>query len=269
MSWLLLMVGELQEYTRERVEVYPLEPLSRISARNIEGNDIVQPPPLASLSNLSAPVIAATYVYGELENLEAHLWSFDDFLKESAHKWYDASDSHWRSQLLAMEQTSAFFYGTLMHPKILKRVIRNDGAHLQVCPALLLNYTRHKVKYADYPGVIPYTKSRELFDHDLNEMENNVRGTLVVGLTAKDMGYLDIFEGSQYTRERVKVYPLEAPVRLSNHTIEEHPSAHPAATELSDSVEAVTYVFKNWRHLEPKLWSFEEFVKESAWKWHS
>ena len=37
-----------------------------------------------------------------------------------------------------MEQTSAFFYGTLMHPKILKRVIRNDGAHLQICPALLL-----------------------------------------------------------------------------------------------------------------------------------
>lgn len=27
-------------------------------------------------------------------------------------------------------------------------------------------------------------------------MENNVRGTLVTGLTAKDMGYLDIFEGS-------------------------------------------------------------------------
>ena len=27
-------------------------------------------------------------------------------------------------------------------------------------------------------------------------MENNVQGTLVVGLTAKDMGYLDIFEGS-------------------------------------------------------------------------
>lgn len=37
-----------------------------------------------------------------------------------------------------MVQTSLFFYGTLMHPKILKRVIRNDGAHLQLCSALLL-----------------------------------------------------------------------------------------------------------------------------------
>jgi len=96
MPWLLLMVGEIQEYTCERVEVYPLEPLSSISARNIEGNDIIQPPPLASLSDLSAPVIAATYVYDDLENLEAQLWSFDDFVKESAWEWYDASDSHWR-----------------------------------------------------------------------------------------------------------------------------------------------------------------------------
>jgi hypothetical protein len=95
MSWLLLTVGEIQEYTREHVEVYPLEPPSRISARNIEGNDIAQPP-LASLSDLSAPMIAATYVYGDLENLEVQLWSFDDFVKESAWKWYDASDSYWR-----------------------------------------------------------------------------------------------------------------------------------------------------------------------------
>lgn len=33
---------------------------------------------------------------------------------------------------------SAFFYGTLMHPKILKRVLRNDASHLQICPAVLM-----------------------------------------------------------------------------------------------------------------------------------
>jgi hypothetical protein len=33
---------------------------------------------------------------------------------------------------------SAFFYGTLLHPKILKRVIGNDGSHLEMCPAVLL-----------------------------------------------------------------------------------------------------------------------------------
>ena len=33
---------------------------------------------------------------------------------------------------------SAFFYGTLMHPKILKRVLHNDATHLQICPAILM-----------------------------------------------------------------------------------------------------------------------------------
>jgi hypothetical protein len=33
---------------------------------------------------------------------------------------------------------SAFFYGTLMHPKILKRVLHNDASHLQICPAILM-----------------------------------------------------------------------------------------------------------------------------------
>ena len=33
--------------------------------------------------------------------------------------------------------TSAFFYGTLMHPQILRRVLQNDGAHLRICPAIL------------------------------------------------------------------------------------------------------------------------------------
>jgi len=32
---------------------------------------------------------------------------------------------------------SAFFYGTLMHPKILKRILDNDANHLQICPAIL------------------------------------------------------------------------------------------------------------------------------------
>ena len=33
---------------------------------------------------------------------------------------------------------SAFFYGTLMAPAILYRVVDNDGSHLQVAPAILL-----------------------------------------------------------------------------------------------------------------------------------
>jgi len=66
---------------------------------------------------------------------------------------------------------SAFFYGTLLHPAVLTRVIRSEGAHLTICPAILKvhgywllalhrracsyaaqGYTRHQVDWADFPG---------------------------------------------------------------------------------------------------------------------
>lgn len=40
--------------------------------------------------------------------------------------------------MVLAQQFPAFFYGTLLHPKILKRVIGNDGSHLEICPAVLL-----------------------------------------------------------------------------------------------------------------------------------
>jgi hypothetical protein len=44
------------------------------------------------------------------------------------------------------DTTSAFFYGTLLHPEVIRRVIGNTGDHLQVAPAILLDFTRHHVK---------------------------------------------------------------------------------------------------------------------------
>jgi hypothetical protein len=35
------------------------------------------------------------------------------------------------------KMTTAFFYGVLIHPTILKRVLNNDASHLQICPAIL------------------------------------------------------------------------------------------------------------------------------------
>ncbi|KZT57913.1 hypothetical protein CALCODRAFT_433428 [Calocera cornea HHB12733] len=91
---------------------------------------------------------------------------------------------------------AAFFYGTLMHPKIIKRVLSNSGIHLTACPAILLDYTRHQVEHADYPAVIPYAQTRQLLGADLPESERCVRGSLVFGLTKDDFRLLDIFEGT-------------------------------------------------------------------------
>ncbi|KAN0093176.1 hypothetical protein V8E55_003960 [Tylopilus felleus] len=162
--------------------------------------------------------------------------------------------------------TSAFFYGTLMHPKILKRVIGNDGSYLQIRPALLLDYTRHKIHGADYPGIVPYSQSQAMFSRDLAPEERSVRGSLVVGLSERDMRLLDIFEGDEYTRELVHVHPLGPLVALSNMdaTIAEVPPQN----ELETTLEVNTYVWcRPLSQLQPKLWTFEEFVKENAWKW--
>jgi hypothetical protein len=94
-----------------------------------------------------------------------------------------------------MPEKSAFFYGTLMHPLILKRVIGNDGSHLKICPAVLLDHTRHHVRNEAYPGVLPYSKSEAFFDKPLDKDERSVRGSLVTGLSESDMKLLDYFEG--------------------------------------------------------------------------
>ncbi|CAA7267028.1 unnamed protein product [Cyclocybe aegerita] len=172
-----------------------------------------------------------------------------------------------------MPEYTAFFYGTLMHPKILMRVIANDGHHLRLCPAVLLDHTRHKVKYADYPGVIPFDKAKCLFEHSLTQGEKSVRGTLVTGLTAKDIYALDVFEGSEYTRESVPAHPLDSLRDISAYALEQgslpaHPPPLPATFELLPAIPAQTYIYRDEKNLEAQLWSYEDFVKKNAWKWH-
>ncbi|EGN98607.1 hypothetical protein SERLA73DRAFT_181151 [Serpula lacrymans var. lacrymans S7.3] len=168
---------------------------------------------------------------------------------------------------------AAFFYGTLLHPEILKRVIGNDGSHLNVCAALLPEYTRHQVKLADYPGIVPYSRSKTMFDHELDLEERSVRGSLVTGLTAADMKLLDIFEGDEYIRDSVLVHPLTPLVSLdvSGSGVDLVPSTPPPVpdpADLAEPIKAATYVWcKPLSELRAQLWSFEEFVKYNAWKW--
>src|SRR5437667_7657370 len=66
---------------------------------------------------------------------------------------------------------------------------------LTIKPAILHDFCRYKIRYCDYPAIIPQANSA-------------VRGTLVTGLTEGDMYRLDIFEGDDYTRQKVKVRVL-------------------------------------------------------------
>ncbi|KAJ7227221.1 hypothetical protein GGX14DRAFT_348174 [Mycena pura] len=166
---------------------------------------------------------------------------------------------------------SAFFYGTLMHPEILKRVIGNDGSHLYICPAVLLEFTRHRIKGADYPGIVPYaTGLRVLFDDELDRKACSVRGTMVTGLTASDIALLDTFEGDEYTKKTVHLHPLAELVALADHkmTVSAPATPLPPDAELRAPVEVDTYVYNDISALMRDVWDFDDFVAKNAWKWY-
>ncbi|RAL09183.1 gamma-glutamylcyclotransferase family protein [Aspergillus homomorphus CBS 101889] len=183
-----------------------------------------------------------------------------------------------------------FFYGTLMSPAILHRVIHGRAdpepwqrAYLRIQPAVLPHYRRHRVRGADYPGILPVGSSPDggMGDGCANDRGRNgtasVLGTLVTGLTDGDVYRLDRFEGGEYSKVRVRVRVVgeeqgegrgkdqgdeEQDVRTELHT-----TPLPDTTEPSQEVEALTYVWTAERErLEDAEWDFEAFKRDKlAW----
>jgi gamma-glutamylcyclotransferase (GGCT)/AIG2-like uncharacterized protein YtfP len=154
---------------------------------------------------------------------------------------------------MAETNRSAFFYGTLMAPQVLHRVCHGSMApdnpiyanhKLETYPAILHNFRRHRVKYADYPAILPTEGS-------------TVRGTYVTGLTDADIWRLDIFEGSEYKREKVKARMLT--------TVGDN---HGKGNVEGEEVEAETYIWISGKDsLEDGEWDFGEFQKEKMRFW--
>ncbi|KAL9138442.1 MAG: hypothetical protein Q9175_000326 [Cornicularia normoerica] len=145
-----------------------------------------------------------------------------------------------------MADLSAFFYGTLMAPQVLYRVVYGTTnptpsqiSRLIIEPAILPQYTRRRVRDCDYPAIIP---SRE--------PGACVRGTYVRGLTSDAQRRLDLFEGSQYERIRLRLNLLD---EKGNE---------------GEEMEAETYVWaEDIRGLEDGEWDFEEFRREKMGRW--
>ncbi|KAI9369499.1 AIG2-like protein [Aspergillus egyptiacus] len=199
-----------------------------------------------------------------------------------------------------------FFYGTLMAPQILHRVIhgsptpqkwQKDLLHFR--PAILHGYRRHRVRNADYPGIIAAEESPSSSSNSISTSTGtgtgtgarsaSVLGTVVSGLTDGDLHRLDIFEGSEYAREKVRVRILRE--ALSDHGPEAGgPDGNmhvdgdkgadqdrhlkdvleAAGAEFADEgeeVEAETYVWISGRGmLEDAEWDFEAFKRDKmAW----
>jgi gamma-glutamylcyclotransferase (GGCT)/AIG2-like uncharacterized protein YtfP len=144
-----------------------------------------------------------------------------------------------------MTTHTAFFYGTLMAPQVLHRVCHGSlfnsiHAHhnFKTTPAILPGHRRHRVKNADYPAVLPNS-------------ESTVRGTCVSGLTDADVWRLDLFEGDEYKRVKVRCRLLVD-----------------GKDEGGEEVEVETYVWiAGEERLEAKEWDFEEFRREKLKFW--
>ncbi|KAK5993472.1 Protein AIG2 C [Cladobotryum mycophilum] len=141
---------------------------------------------------------------------------------------------------------SAFFYGTLMAPEVFYSVCYgNKNPPKVICdlhtftPAMLDNYCRHRVRYADYPGIIA-------------EEGHRVRGMYVTGLTSANVGKLDYFEGSEYKRIVEKVRLLE---KEEDKEVE------------GEIKETYVYVYIRENELEKREWDFEEFRQQRLRLW--
>lgn len=140
-----------------------------------------------------------------------------------------------------------------MAPQVLSRVCHGNHDNVQnpnikTRPALLHNYRRHKVKGADYPAILP---------HDTSEA-SSVRGIIVSGLTDGDIWRLDMFEGDEYERRRVKARILAV----------EGDENGKGQVESDEEVEAETYIWIAGKHrLAKGEWDFRKFVKEKMVHW--
>ncbi|KXH43325.1 AIG2-like family protein [Colletotrichum nymphaeae SA-01] len=148
---------------------------------------------------------------------------------------------------------TAFFYGTLMEPKVFFTVVQGNGNPPQAIkdlytftPALLHDHTRHRVQLADYPGMIP-------------EAGGSVLGIYATGLTDANVLKLDFFEGSEYEKKMVTVK-----VRSGDGA---SAGAGDGTEQKEEDKQAMAYIYKRPENLERVEWSFEEFRKDKMHVW--
>lgn len=177
---------------------------------------------------------------------------------------------------------SLLFYGTLVHPAILARMIGHQGSSLIVQPAILEGYALHHVKGEDYPGLIPLIDSQQIISQNGEEdltlcgkspTKMAIRGMLVEGLSEADVRKLDKFEGDEYIRQAVdvlvdeSVQPIRNDQRSKSQSIDQVLSSltpKRIQTILSErSASKRCHVYR-WHAstsmLEPRIWTFETFM---------
>jgi hypothetical protein len=174
-----------------------------------------------------------------------------------------------------------------MAPQMLHRVIHGSPdpepwqkALIRFQPALLHGYRRHRVRGADYPGIVaenePESGSKSEGKPPGSAPETAVLGVLVYGLTDGDIHRLDKYEGSEYVKETVNVGALRA--QSQEGAVEGDVTSEMQLRDMlvatgsnvadeGEEVVAATYVWVAGKdRLEEMEWDFETFRRDKlAW----
>ncbi|KAG9043870.1 hypothetical protein FS842_001644, partial [Serendipita sp. 407] len=133
-------------------------------------------------------------------------------------------------------------------------------------------YIRHQVSWADFPAIIPASKSHDFFKTKSPGPDIAcVRGCYVSGLTEADIMKLDRFEAGLYDRKEVEVRLLLEPVNgLDSIDIRNlfEPMTNEANSGELQTRKALTYVWNQYLdELEADAWSFTDFVAQKLNIW--
>lgn len=174
-----------------------------------------------------------------------------------------------------------------MAPQLLHRVChgRPDPEPWQknmitIRPATLHGYRRHRVRGADYPGIILVNNNGSSSSESNSSSSSSVLGTVVSGLTDGDIYRLDIFEGDEYVKQSVRVRVLRNAPSVGGRREEstakkgdEHlrDTLDKAEAEMAseeEEVDAVAYVWAAGEdRLEDGEWDFESFKRDRMSWW--
>lgn len=153
-----------------------------------------------------------------------------------------------------------FFYGTLMALPVLFNVIyfnpeppKHITDHLTVRPAILKGHRRQIVRHCDYPGVIVHEGSE-------------VAGTVVTGLTMRNLRELNRFEGVQYTLAPIKVNVLMERT-LKTETGPDGEAVY--ENEVWKEMDAMTYLYTagDKRLDSTRDWNFKSYMTTRMSTW--
>ena len=92
----------------------------------------------------------------------------------------------------AAERDPIFFFGTLMHPSVLTKVVDRPILDTELMPAVLSGYRRFTAQDASYPVIKP-------------DATSEVEGLLLKTASARDIARINHFEDEEYFAQKVEL----------------------------------------------------------------